>query len=87
MAARDNFPVTAPYAKQISALTNPNAGAFVDATDLPFKPRAIHVSVAGNVKYVANGVTITEALEVGWHPIRPDQIYATGTTATLIAWE
>ena len=60
-----------------------------DAADLPFRPRAIHVSVAGNIKYTAGTPAVTppiEAFEVGWHPIRPDRIFATGTTATFTIW-
>lgn len=70
----------------LGALMNVNPGPFSDANDLPVKPRAVHVSVAGNIKYIIGGVTNTEAFEVGWHPIRPDRIFVAGTTATLTAW-
>lgn len=58
-----------------------------DASDLSPQPTAIHVTVAGNIHYTTeNGITLTRAFEVGWHPIRPVRIFATGTTATLEAW-
>ena len=57
-----------------------------DGADLPWKPRAVHVSVAGNIKYVCGATTVTEAFEIGWHPIRPDRIWNTGTTATFTIW-
>ena len=70
----------------LGPLMQVNAGPFSDANDLAVKPRALHVSVAGNIKYTISGVTVTEAYEIGWHPIRPDRIFVTGTTATLTAW-
>lgn len=89
MAAKDKYAgaYNPTPGSLLGPLTRVNVGPFVDGTDLPFKPRALHVSIAGNVKYVIGGVTNTEALEIGWHPIRPDQIFTTGTTATLTAWD
>lgn len=57
-----------------------------DAVDLPFKPRALHVSIAGNIKYTIGTFTHTEAFEVGWHPIRIDRLWAASLTATLTLW-
>jgi hypothetical protein len=65
-----------------------------DGADLPFVPRAIHVGgTAGNVKmHVSDGtlagwIALTTFLEVGWHPISPYRIWATGTAATdITAW-
>jgi hypothetical protein len=57
------------------------------AGDLATKPRFLHVSgAAGSVTYVANGFTITEVLEVGYHPIRPDKITAIAGGTTVVAW-
>lgn len=57
------------------------------AGDLASKPRFIHVgAAAGSVTYVANGVTITETLEVGYHPISPDKITAIAAGTTVVAW-
>ena len=57
------------------------------AGDLAFKPRFIHVSgAAGSVTYVANGVTITETLEVGYHPISPDKVSAIAGGTTIVGW-
>jgi len=62
-----------------------------DFFDLPFLPRAIHVSVAGLVKMHVGtctpNVVITLTLEVGWHPISPTRIWNGTTTATgITAW-
>jgi len=62
-----------------------------DGVDLPFLPRAIHVSVAGvivmDVGLQTPSVTITQIFEVGWHPISPTRIRSTGTLATgITAW-
>lgn len=70
-------------------LTHPVLASTVasDVADLPFKPRAIHVSVAGVATYEADGVTIVlEAWEVGWHPIRIDRLHSTGLTVTAVLW-
>ena len=70
-------PGTIPYAVGIGS----------DANDLPFLPRMMHVSVAGNMKYTAGGVTVAlEAFEIGWHPCRMSRIWATGLTATVTVW-
>jgi hypothetical protein len=56
-------------------------------SDLALKPRFIHVSgAAGSVTYIANGVTITEVLEVGYHPIRPDRVTAIAGGTVLVGW-
>lgn len=68
--------------------TTPIAFTANDAADLPDKPRMMHVSVAGNIKYTANGVTQGPiAYEVGWHPARFDRIWSTGLTATVELWK
>ena len=57
------------------------------ANTLVPKPRFLHVSgAAGSVTYTANGVSITETLEVGYHPIRPDVISAIAGGTTIVAW-
>ncbi len=57
------------------------------ANDLATKPRFLHISgAAGAVTYVANGVTVTETLEVGYHPIRPDKVTAIAGGTTVVAW-
>lgn len=62
-----------------------------DANDLPFLPRAIHITTGGTVKMnvgvLTPSVTITLTLETGWHPISPTRIWSTGTGATgITAW-
>ena len=59
-----------------------------DAADLPDKPRMMHVSIAGNIKYDAGGVVgITEAFEVGWHPVRFDKVWSAALTAVGMLWK
>lgn len=56
--------------------------------DLATKPRFIHVSgAAGSVTYQANGVTVTETLEVGYHPISPDKVTAIAGGTTVVGWQ
>lgn len=63
------------------------ASITASGSDLALKPRFIHVGgAAGSVTYIANGVTITETLEVGYHPIRPDRITAIAGGTTVVAW-
>ncbi len=57
-----------------------------DATTLDPTPRAIYVGTEGNLKVTMRGgevVTFTN-LVVGWHPIRPSIIWATGSTASNV---
>jgi len=88
MAAPDNFgtALLQALADYLGAGLTPFAIA-AGAGDLTLKPRFIHVSgAAGSVTYVANGVTITEILEVGYHPIRPDKVTAIAGGTTLTGW-
>lgn len=57
-----------------------------DSVDIPLRPRALWIGVAGNLSCIdSNGVTTTFSnLPVGWHPIGPVRIRATGTTASGI---
>lgn len=60
------------------AAITPNDGA-----DLPMRPLAIVVGVAGNVSMVdIDGSTVTIALPAGIHRLRPVRVRATSTTAT-----
>lgn len=60
-------------------------------TVLPFKPTAVLVAVAGALDCTGQDVAgtavrgVVPLLTAGvWHPMRPDYIHATGTTATGI---
>lgn len=56
-----------------------------DGNDLSAGIRCIYVGTAGDVSMLMfNGQTRTVALSVGWHPIVPRRIRATGTTASNI---
>ena len=58
-----------------------------DATDLPFRPRAILVGTAGDVRMADEDGTLTTvpSLAAGvMHPFSPTQIYSSGTTAVGI---
>ena len=68
------------YISTISAQAN-------DGVDLTDKPRMIHVSTAGLMKVTAGGATSALVYyELGWHPISPDRIWATGLTAVGEMW-
>ncbi len=60
-----------------------------DLADLPFKPRAIIALTSGTVAIQDKlGTSITYSVIAGdLLPFRPTRILATGTTATLVAWE
>lgn len=90
MAAPDKFgwslDPTNGLAAYLGAGLTPVAIA-AGGSDLATKPRFLHVGgAAGSVTYIANGVTITEVLEVGYHPIRPDRITAIAGGTTVVAW-
>ena len=54
-----------------------------DSADLPYNTRALIVGAAGNVKLTdPDGNTDTFALPAGFHAIRAQRIWSTGTTAT-----
>ena len=58
-----------------------------DDDDLPFRPRAILVGTAGDVKMSDEDDTVTTvpSLVAGiLHPFSPKRIYSTGTTAVGI---
>lgn len=90
MAAPDGFSFCLTPGNGINPYLGPGLTPLVVAasgSDLAFKPRFIHVSgAAGSVTYIANGVTVTEVLEVGYHPIRPDRITAIAGGTTVVAW-
>ncbi len=88
MAAPDQFGLT--LVSIINNYLGPGITPFTIAAsgaDFALKPRFIHVSgAAGAVTYIANGVTITETLEVGYHPIRPDRVTAIAGGTVLVGW-
>lgn len=57
-----------------------------DTTDIAVTSRAIYVGGAGDLRVtLSEGDTVTlSAAGAGWHPIRVNRIWATGTTATSI---
>ena len=59
-----------------------------DTADLPVRPRAFYVNVAGSVAIQdAAGETVTYEVGAGAVlSIRAERVLATGTTAQLIAW-
>lgn len=59
-----------------------------DATVLDPIPRALKVTVAGNLAIAdADGTAITYAVAVGdIIPFRATKVLSTGTTATVVAW-
>lgn len=73
-----NGPATRHYA------ITPNDGA-----DLPVRPRALFVTVAGNVVIRdEEGVDVTYPVSVGdVLTFRAVRVLATGTTATVVGWD
>ena len=56
-----------------------------DTNSLSIKPRALYVSVAGDISVISSkGNTMTITVTVGYHPLRPEIVKSTGTTATGI---
>ena len=57
-----------------------------DGADLPHTTRAIYVGGQGDLRVTlaAGGDVIFRSAPVGWHPIRVQRIWATGTSATDI---
>ena len=57
-----------------------------DSADLAITPRGIYVGVTGAVAmHDITGTAVTfVAMPVGFHPVRPRRILATGTAATNI---
>ncbi len=56
-----------------------------DNTDLSKTTRALYVGVAGNVRVtMQSGDIVSFAFGAGWHPIRVQRIWATGTDASAI---
>lgn len=58
-----------------------------NGVDIPLRPRFIYVGTAGNVHIHSDrgeASSVILALGVGWHPISPVRIPATGTTASNI---
>lgn len=90
MAAPDQFAFSLDPRFSVQSYLGPGLTPTVLAasgSDLATKPRFIHVGgAAGAVTYIANGVTVTETLEVGYHPIRPDRVTAIAGGTTIVAW-
>ena len=96
MAAPDRFGQWKEMARQhpthpLTRVLNEDAQKAL-GVDLPFLPRAIHVSVGGTVTMDVGvqtpTVNIQVTLEAGWHPISPTRIYDAGTAATgITAWD
>jgi hypothetical protein len=56
-----------------------------DNTDLKVKPRALLIGTAGSLRVKSSRGTIeTLPVPVGYNPIRPVRVYATGTSASGI---
>jgi hypothetical protein len=57
-----------------------------DGVEIPLRPRALWIGVGGNLSCTdQDGTTVLfPNLNVGWHPIGPVTIRATGTTCSGI---
>ena len=82
----------APFDTDYVNLTSPAVAQYAvvpsDSSDLPVRPRALYVNVAGTaVLQDAAGETVSYEVGAGAVlSIRPARVMATGTTAQLIAW-
>lgn len=81
-----------PFDTDYVNLTSPAVSHYAvvpsDTTDLPVRPRALYVNVAGSV-VLQDSAGENVSYEVGAGAvlsIRPARVMATGTTAQLIAW-
>ena len=81
-----------PFATDYVNLTSPAVAQYAivpsDSSDLPVRPRAVYVNVAGTAVLQDNaGETVSYEVGAGAVlSIRPARVMATGTTAQLIAW-
>lgn len=81
-----------PFDTDYVNLTSPAVAHYAiapsDSMDLPVRPRALYVNVAGTAVLRDNdGEEISYELAAGAVlSIRPVRVMATGTTAQLIAW-
>lgn len=78
-----------PFNDNATGLESPASNALAvtpsDTDDLPVKPRALMVNVAGDVVLTMNGDPVTlRLIEGAIYPFRASRIHATGTTATGI---
>lgn len=56
-----------------------------DSENLTIRPRALFLPVGGDVALRdIDGNDITFTLAAGYHPLRPNRVLATGTTADLV---
>lgn len=81
-----------PFSSDYVNLTSPAVAHYMvvpsDSGDLPVRPRALYVQVAGTaVLRDKGGTEVSYDLAAGAVlSIRPVRVLATGTTAQLIAW-
>lgn len=81
-----------PFDSDYVNLTSPAVSHYAvvpsDGTDLPVRPRAIYVNVAGTAALLdKDGNVVSYDLAAGAvMSIRPVRVLATGTTAQLVAW-
>lgn len=57
-----------------------------DGADLPTSTRAIYVGGAGNLRVtlVSGDIVTFENMGQGWHPLRVERVWSTGTSASAI---
>ena len=81
-------PFDSDYVNLTSPAVSHYAVAPSDGADLPVRPRALFVNVAGTAALQdKNGTVVSYDLAAGAVlSIRPVRVLATGTTAQLVAW-
>jgi len=82
--------MTDPYKNHATGMSDPIISASTispdDGADLPMTTRALYVGGAGNLRVtLASGDIVTfENVGQGWHPIRIERVWSTGTTASAM---
>lgn len=82
------------YPRYASSVESPASRHHVvtpsDTVDLPFLPRALYVTADGDLAMLMDGEAAAVVYPVtagSILPMRPTRVNATGTTASVIAWD
>lgn len=82
--------MTDPFKTYAVGMSDPiNAATSIspnDSDDLPVTTRAVYIGTAGALRVTLNSGDIVtfSNMGAGWHPLRVQRVWATGTTALQI---
>lgn len=80
--------MTDPFKNHAAGMSDPigSATAIIpdDTTDLPVATRAVYVGSGGNLRVtlVSGDIVSFQNISAGWHPLRAQRVWATGSTAS-----